>query len=135
MEPFGGMQGSGLKTEIVQGLIHILDEQNELVQVFITARDKLNEENFPEFKIQLYNVGGAHKYQLPTSGTLGAIVIQPDPNSQTEYDIIIEYKDKQPKRINKLHTWLQYKVDIKKCQFKQEKEQIIDEYVLQIPIA
>ncbi|PWA42274.1 DNA helicase Pif1-like protein [Artemisia annua] len=104
MEPFGGMQGSGLKTEIVQGLIHILDEQNELVQVFITARDKLNEENFPEFKIQLYNVGGAHKYQLPTSGTLGAIVIQPDPNSQTEYDIIIEYKDKQPKRINKLHS-------------------------------
>ncbi|PWA48933.1 helitron helicase-like domain-containing protein [Artemisia annua] len=53
---------------------------------------------------QLYNVVGAHEYQLPTSGTLGAIVIQPDPNSQTDYDIIIEYKDKQPKRINKLNS-------------------------------
>ncbi|PWA59768.1 DNA helicase [Artemisia annua] len=84
MEPFGGMQGSGLKAEIVEGLIHILDDQNELVQ--------------------LYNVVGAQEYQLSTSGTLGAIVIQPDPNSQTEYDIIIEYKDRQPKRINKLHS-------------------------------
>ncbi|PWA84212.1 helitron helicase-like domain-containing protein [Artemisia annua] len=85
-------------------LIQILDEHNELVQVFRTARDKLNEENVPEFKIQLYNVADAQQYQLPSSGTLGAIVFQTDANSQTDYDIVIKYKDRQPKRINKLHS-------------------------------
>ncbi|PWA81791.1 hypothetical protein CTI12_AA184760 [Artemisia annua] len=96
--------GSGLKSEIVQLLIQILDNHNELVQVFRTARDKVNEGNIPEFKLQLYNVSGAQEYQLPSSGVLGAIVFQPDENSQTDYDIIVEYKDRQPKRINKLHS-------------------------------
>ncbi|PWA52013.1 hypothetical protein CTI12_AA458480 [Artemisia annua] len=47
---------------------------------------------------------GGRQYQLPTSGTLGAIVIEPDTNTQTDYDVIIEYKDKRPQRINKLHS-------------------------------
>ncbi|PWA67944.1 hypothetical protein CTI12_AA313480 [Artemisia annua] len=85
-------------------LIHILDDNNELVQVFRTARDRVEEGNIPEFKIQLYNVKGAQEYQLPSSGTLGGIVFQPDPNSQTDYDMIVEYRDRQPKRINKLHS-------------------------------
>ncbi|PWA40007.1 hypothetical protein CTI12_AA566700 [Artemisia annua] len=88
----------------VRNLIQILDEHNELVQVFKTARDKFNEANVPEFKIQLYNVVGAREYHLPSSNTFGAIVFQPDANSKTDYDIIIEYKDRQPKRINKLHS-------------------------------
>ena len=104
MEPFGGEGHSNLKAEIVQELIRILDAHNELVQVFRTARDRLNEENVPEFKIQLYNVTGVREYQLPSPRTLGAIVFQPDVNSQTDYDIIVEYKDRQPKRINKLHS-------------------------------
>ncbi|PWA67511.1 hypothetical protein CTI12_AA317600 [Artemisia annua] len=54
--------------------------------------------------IQLYSVSGAQEYQLPSSGTLGGIVFQPDANSQIDYDIIVEYKDRQPKRINKLHS-------------------------------
>ncbi|PWA81753.1 hypothetical protein CTI12_AA183800 [Artemisia annua] len=85
-------------------LIQTLDENNELVQVFRTARDKCNEGNVPEFKVQLYNVVATREYQLPSSGTLGAIVFEPDANSQTDFDMIIEYKDKQPKRINKLHS-------------------------------
>ncbi|PWA82502.1 helitron helicase-like domain-containing protein [Artemisia annua] len=95
---------SNLKVEIVEGLIQTLDENNELVQVFRTARDKCNEGNVPEFKVQLYNVVATREYQLPSSGTLGAIVFEPDANSQTDFDMIIEYKDKQPKRINKLHS-------------------------------
>ncbi|PWA38845.1 hypothetical protein CTI12_AA577660 [Artemisia annua] len=87
-----------------EALIHILDDNNELVQVFRTARDRVEEGNIPEFKIQLYNVKGAQEYQLPSSGTLGGIVFQPDANSQTDYDMIVEYRDRQPKRINKLHS-------------------------------
>jgi hypothetical protein len=104
MEPFGGKERSGLNPQLVQSLIEILDEHNELVQVFRTARDKLTEENIPEFKIQLYNVVGAQQYQLPASATLGGIIFQTDTNTQTDYDLIIEYKDKRPKRINKLHS-------------------------------
>ncbi|PWA93934.1 nucleic acid-binding, OB-fold protein [Artemisia annua] len=102
--PFGGIEKSNLKPEIVQSLIQILDEHNELVQVFRTARDKCEEGNVPEFKIQLYNVVASREHQLPSSETLGAIVFQPDTNSQTDFDMIIEYKDRQPKRINKLHS-------------------------------
>ncbi|PWA80598.1 helitron helicase-like domain-containing protein [Artemisia annua] len=104
MEPFGGKDGSGLKPEIVQNLIQILDEHNELDRVFRTARERCNQPNVTEFKIQLYNVVGGRQYQLPTSGTLGAIVIEPDTNTQTDYDVIIEYKDRRPQRINKLHN-------------------------------
>ncbi|PWA87133.1 nucleic acid-binding, OB-fold protein [Artemisia annua] len=84
--------------------MHALDQHNELVQIFRTARDKCNEGNVPEMKIQLYNVVGARQYQLPTSGTLGAILFGDAANSITDYDVIIEYKDKRPKRINKLHS-------------------------------
>ncbi|PWA63304.1 Retrotransposon-like protein [Artemisia annua] len=97
-------EGSGLRPEIVESLIRVLDEHNELVQVFKTARDKVNDGIAEEFKIQLYNVVGTREYQLPSSGTLGAIVFQPDANSQTDYDVIIEYRDRGPQRINKLHS-------------------------------
>ncbi|PWA89105.1 helitron helicase-like domain-containing protein [Artemisia annua] len=104
MKPFGGKDGSQLKAEIVQSLIQILDDNNELVRTFRTAREKFNEPNVTEFKIQLYNVVGTHEYQLPSSGTLGAIVFESGANSQTDYDVIIEYKDRDPQRINKLHS-------------------------------
>ncbi|PWA62201.1 nucleic acid-binding, OB-fold protein [Artemisia annua] len=39
-----------------------------------------------------------------SQGTLGAIVFESGANSQTDYDVIVEYKDTGPKRINKLHS-------------------------------
>ncbi|PWA47152.1 hypothetical protein CTI12_AA385830 [Artemisia annua] len=81
---------SNLNPAIVQSLMQILDEHNELVQVFRTARDKCRDSDMPEFKIQLYNVVGSRQHQLPSSGTLGAIAFQPDEKCQTDYDIVIE---------------------------------------------
>ncbi|PWA89442.1 helitron helicase-like domain-containing protein [Artemisia annua] len=104
MKPFTHEGHTNLKAEIVEGLMHILDEHNKLVQIFRTARDKCYEGNVPEMKIQLYNVVGALQYQLPTSGTLGAIVFGNAADSITDYDVIIEYRDRRPKRINKLHS-------------------------------
>ncbi|PWA61479.1 helitron helicase-like domain-containing protein [Artemisia annua] len=104
MKPFGGKDGSQLKAEIVQSLIQILDDNNELVRTFRTAREKFSEGNVTEFKIQLYNIVGTREYQLPSTGTLGAIVFESGANSQTDYDVIIEYKDRDPQRINKLHS-------------------------------
>ncbi|PWA53151.1 hypothetical protein CTI12_AA447330 [Artemisia annua] len=104
MNPFTHDGHTTLNPEIVEQLMHILDEHNELVQVLRTARDKCNERNIPELKIQLYNVVGARQYNLPTSGTLGAIVFEEGSNTRTDYDIIIEYKNRNPKRVNKLHS-------------------------------
>ena len=81
----------------------MLDNHNELVKIFRTARDKCNQENVPDFKIRLYNVAGVREYQLPSSDTLGAIVFESGSNSKTDYDVIIEKKDQGPQRINKLH--------------------------------
>ncbi|GJT01529.1 kinase RLK-Pelle-LRR-XI-1 family protein, partial [Tanacetum coccineum] len=74
MAHFGGEHESGLKKEIVEGLIEFLDNHNALVQLFRTARDKYLESDIPDFKVKLYNVVGTRQYELPTPDTVGAIV-------------------------------------------------------------
>ncbi|GKC09428.1 DNA helicase [Tanacetum coccineum] len=50
----------------MEGLIEFLDNHNALVQSFLTAQNKQNEANVPEFKVKLYNVIGTQRYELPT---------------------------------------------------------------------
>ncbi|GKA33645.1 DNA helicase [Tanacetum coccineum] len=76
MHHFGGIDNSQLEPGIVECLIHFLDAHNESVQLFRTTIDKCKELDIPEFKIQLYNVEGARGYELPTSNTLGAMVLK-----------------------------------------------------------
>ncbi|GJT12218.1 DNA helicase, partial [Tanacetum coccineum] len=103
MRHFGGADNSYLDTQIVEGLIQILDAHNELIQLFRTARDKCREMDIPDFKIRLYNAEGARGYELPTSNTLGAMVFENGITTNKEFDVIIEHKDGPPQRINKLH--------------------------------
>ncbi|GJT87146.1 hypothetical protein Tco_1068863 [Tanacetum coccineum] len=98
-----GTDEGTLNLEIVECLIHVLDEQNELVQLFRTAREKCRDSHVPEFKIRLYNMGAIRRYELTASQGLGGIVFESGPISQTDYDVIIEYKGGSPQRINKLH--------------------------------
>ncbi|GJV60129.1 DNA helicase [Tanacetum coccineum] len=102
MNHFGG-QNSNLRRDIVEGLIELLDTHNALVQLFRTAREKLADTDIPNFQVRLYNVVGAHEYELPTGDTLGAIVYEPGPETQMDYDIIIEERSGHPQRVNKLH--------------------------------
>ncbi|PWA85139.1 helitron helicase-like domain-containing protein [Artemisia annua] len=57
----------------------------------------------PEFKVRLYNGNVARGYELPTSQAIGAIVFDSGPTTESDYDIVIEYRDGPAKRINKLH--------------------------------
>ncbi|PWA84998.1 hypothetical protein CTI12_AA154590 [Artemisia annua] len=98
-----GSNGPDLDEEVVQGLIHFLDAHNELVQIFRTARDKCAEHDVPEFKVRLYSGEGPRGYELPTSQTLGAIVFDSGPESESNYDVILEYRDGVLKRISKIH--------------------------------
>ncbi|GJV53078.1 DNA helicase [Tanacetum coccineum] len=103
MSHFGGEHNSGLKREIVEGLIELLDNHNALVQLFRTARNKQNEANVPEFKVKLYNVVGTRHYELPTAETVGAIVFGGTSLMETEFDLIVEEHSRIPQRVNKLH--------------------------------
>ncbi|GJS78625.1 putative reverse transcriptase domain-containing protein [Tanacetum coccineum] len=103
MHHFGGLDESTLNPEIVEGLIHVLDEHNGLVRLFRTTRDRYNAGDIPSFKIRLYNMGGVRGYKLPTTDVLGAIVFENGPRSRTDFDVIIEFRGGYPQRINKLH--------------------------------
>ncbi|GJZ17940.1 DNA helicase [Tanacetum coccineum] len=102
MAHFGG-DNSGLRRDIVEGLIELLDNHNALVQLFRTAREKLLESEVPPFKVRLFNVVGAREYELPTGDMLGAIVYEPGPNAEMDFDIVIEQRIGQPQRVSKLH--------------------------------
>ncbi|GKE62546.1 DNA helicase, partial [Tanacetum coccineum] len=103
MSHFGG-QNSELRRDIVEGLIDMLDTHNALVHLFRTAREKLADTHIPNFKVRLYNVVGAREYELPTGDMLGAIVYEPGPETDMDYDIVIEERSGHPQRVNKLHS-------------------------------
>ncbi|GJT95965.1 hypothetical protein Tco_1091483 [Tanacetum coccineum] len=100
---FGG-ENSHLCRDIFEGFIDMLDTPNALVQLFRTAREKLADTYVPNFKVRLYNVVGVREYELPTGDMLGAIVYEPGPETDMDYDIIIEERSGHPQRVNKLHS-------------------------------
>lgn len=82
--------GHGLRPDIVERLIEILDEHNELVQLFRTARNKMAEANIPEFKVRLFGVIGSKQHELPTGDSICAIVFEGGPDVETDFDVVIE---------------------------------------------
>ncbi|GJR12826.1 hypothetical protein Tco_0795478 [Tanacetum coccineum] len=103
MRNFKGQEEDTLNPDIVEGLIHVLDEHNGLVRLFRTTRDRCNAGEILGFKIRLYNNGGARRYELPDSDVLGGIVFEDGPKSRTDFDVIIEFRGSPPQRINKLY--------------------------------
>ncbi|PWA85456.1 hypothetical protein CTI12_AA149630 [Artemisia annua] len=100
---FSNSDATTLDPEIVQGLIYFLDAHNELVQIFRTARDKCAQADVPEFRIRLYSGDTPRGYKLPASETLGAIVFDRGPETESNCDVVIEYRDGPIKRISKIH--------------------------------
>lgn len=99
---FGKTHGSTLRRDIVEGLIEFLDHHNTLVQLFRTARDKLEDGDIPEFQVRLFGVVGAHQYELPTADCIGAIVFEGGPETRTDFDVIIEHHS----RFHGIHSGL-----------------------------
>ncbi|XP_071693584.1 uncharacterized protein [Rutidosis leptorrhynchoides] len=92
MRHFGGDNGVELSAEKVAELIEMLNKYNKLVQLFITARDKLIDNEVPPFRIRLFNAPHQRQYDLPTSDSIGAIVFDSGTKSVGDYDVIIEQK-------------------------------------------
>ncbi|PWA99247.1 hypothetical protein CTI12_AA003570 [Artemisia annua] len=83
--------------------IMVLDNHNELVKLFRTARDKMEDADVPSFKLKLFGVVGTKQYDLPAGDSIGAIVFEGGPDVSTNYDVIIETRGGQPQRIDKLN--------------------------------
>nr|GEZ46997.1 DNA helicase [Tanacetum cinerariifolium] len=47
--------------QIVEGLVRVLDENNALVRLFKTARDRCSAGDIPGMKIRLYSKGGIRR--------------------------------------------------------------------------
>ncbi|GJY76998.1 hypothetical protein Tco_0482114, partial [Tanacetum coccineum] len=104
MHHFSRENGSGLKREIVKGLIKFSNEYNELVKLFETTRYKCGETDLANFRNKLYSVVGTQEYELPSSETLGAIVFESGPAGyETDYDVVIQEKNGMLQRINNFH--------------------------------
>nr|GEZ87733.1 helitron helicase-like domain-containing protein [Tanacetum cinerariifolium] len=78
---FRGRHQHTLNPQIVEGLVRVLDENNALVRLFKTARDRCSAGDIPGMKIMLYSKGGIRRYELPSSDLLGRIVFEDDPKS------------------------------------------------------
>ncbi|PWA81422.1 hypothetical protein CTI12_AA187550 [Artemisia annua] len=96
--------GHGLRADIVANLIDVLDEHNELVQLFRTTRNKMAEANIPQFKVRLFGVVGSRQHELPTGDSIGAIVFEGGPAVERNFDVIIEQHDRRLQRVNKLNA-------------------------------
>ncbi|GJU84109.1 DNA helicase, partial [Tanacetum coccineum] len=94
---------STLRRDIVEGRIDLLDSHNALVQLFRTTRKKFQDAHVPNFKVRLYNVVGVKEYELPTGDMLGTIVYETGPETDMDYDIVLEERSSHPQRVNKLH--------------------------------
>lgn len=92
-----------LRPDIVEGLIDVLDQHNGMVQLFRTARDKLQQADLPDFKVRLFSMVGSAQHELPTADTIGAIVFDSGPETDAEFDIIVEAHSGEPQRINRLY--------------------------------
>ncbi|PWA34426.1 nucleic acid-binding, OB-fold protein [Artemisia annua] len=90
LEHFTANGQNPLRQDVVEGLIQLLNQHNALVQLFRTARDKLQDMELPEFRVRLFNVVGSAQHELPTADDVGAIVFDSGPKTEPEFDIIVE---------------------------------------------
>ncbi|PWA61719.1 hypothetical protein CTI12_AA370850 [Artemisia annua] len=96
--------GQSLRPDIVEHLIELLDEHNQLVQLFRTATDKMAEADIPEFRVRLFGVVGSRQHELPTGDSIGAIVFKGGPDVETEFDVVVEQHDHQLQYVSKLNA-------------------------------
>ncbi|GJV37648.1 DNA helicase [Tanacetum coccineum] len=103
MQNFGGRHQHTLNPQIVEGLVRVLDENNRLVRLFRTARDRCSAGDIPWMKIRLYSKSGIRGYELSSYDLLGGIIFEDGPKSRTDFDVIIQLRGGPPQSVNKEH--------------------------------
>ncbi|XP_068342953.1 uncharacterized protein [Pyrus communis] len=94
-----------LDQKVVSGLIKMLDECNEVVQLFRQARDRIDESSTSNLRLRLYGAQSNHdvQYNLPTCDEIGGLIVGDIGQFHTERDIVVEHRTDGLQRITKLH--------------------------------
>ncbi|XP_021992170.2 uncharacterized protein LOC110888986 [Helianthus annuus] len=90
---------------LVSDLLHMLDENNALVQAFRMARERFNDASMQPLRLRLISTRnrGQRQYDLPTACEVAAL-IPGDENPTDSRDIIVEEREGcTAKRISELH--------------------------------
>ncbi|OMO93844.1 hypothetical protein COLO4_16643 [Corchorus olitorius] len=95
----------GLDSNVVEGLIKMLDKHNPLVKVFRMARDRFKEGDFHNIKIRLISrhQDGGSQYNMPTASEVAALIVNEGNNPSMDRNIIVEQHEGGLKRITELH--------------------------------
>jgi hypothetical protein len=94
-----------LDSEIVVGLISMLDSSNQLVRLFRHARQRFGDVDVPEFKLRLIGKRDdeSRQYDDPSLNDIGGLVVGDIGHCRSDRDIIIESLSGTLQRISKLH--------------------------------
>jgi len=95
----------GIDPEIVNSLIHMLDEKNALVKVFKMARDRYTECNIADVRLCLINCRTNHssQYNLPTTSEVAGLIVDDFDLNNGYRDIIVEDRDRELRCISEIH--------------------------------
>ncbi|XP_017250901.2 uncharacterized protein LOC108221541 [Daucus carota subsp. sativus] len=91
--------------EIVDGLIQMLDETNELVKKFRTARDRWENKDICDLKVELKvcRAQNGRENHISASNEVAGIMVGSTSNTTPDRDIIIEPKFGKLKRVSYVH--------------------------------
>jgi hypothetical protein len=94
-----------LDSDIVNGLIKMLDDHNPFAKKFRMARDRLSNNESEDFIIRLIGAkeGDPVQYNLPTTDQLAMLIVGDFSLDTFKRDIIIETRNNELKRISSLH--------------------------------
>ena len=90
---------------IVDGLKKMLDENNTIVKVFRTARDRFKDSDYIPIHLKLIGTRDERDktYAPPTASEAAALIVGDIGEYNRQRDIIIEHRSGGLKRINDLH--------------------------------
>ncbi|KAJ6946875.1 hypothetical protein NC651_001539 [Populus alba x Populus x berolinensis] len=96
---------SSLDSQIVVGLINMLDSSNQLVRLFRHAGQRFGDVEVPEFKLRLIGKrdDDSRQYDDPSLNDIGGLVVGDIGHCRSDRDIIIESLSGTLQRISKLH--------------------------------
>ncbi|XP_044450928.1 uncharacterized protein [Triticum aestivum] len=99
-----GKRDALLDEKIVSGLLTMLDKNNTLAQSFRMARDRFKENDYNNLTLRLLGDRDqdGRQHNMPSTSEVAALIVK-DPTQRYGRDIVLEYKDKKPKRISEIH--------------------------------
>lgn len=98
-------KSTSIDPHIVEGLKNMLDRNNVLAQTFRMARERFKEDDYHNLTLRLIHkrTRNGRQNNMPSASDVAALIVNDTSEEIKGRDIIVEYKDMQPKRISGNH--------------------------------